>query len=119
MDIDKIACWHKSEKINPSTQNNSTVNNCNCNSFENVLKEQEVIMAKYAVPEYAVPEPDNDDNVEKYAVPDVEEPVEKRIYQPPLLKYAVPSFHGKTSPVGKYSIPEPPKPLYAIPNDSK
>ena len=124
MDIDKIACLHKKEKINPPTQNNSTLNNCNCASFDKVLKEQEVIMAKYAVPEYSIPKPTVDDEpIDKYAIPNIDDPVEednKDIKTLPLLKYAVPYYYdNKTSPVGKYSIPEPPKPLYAIPNDNK
>ena len=122
MNIDKIACWHKSEKIN--TQNNSTVNNCNCTSFDNVLKEQETIAAQKPVTKYGVPKP-KDDDIEKYAIPDIDEPVEEPSdtensikYYPPLLKYAVPNYYGeKTSPVGKYSIPSPPLPMYDIPVD--
>lgn len=128
MDIDKIACWNKSGKINSNNQ--SITNNVNGASFNDVLQEQEEIAARNVVAKYGIPpriNPNDDDNIEKYAVPDIEEPVEepeepenKIKYYPPLLKYAVPKFYGEnTSPVGKYSIPEPPKPMYAIPTDNK
>ena len=124
MDIDKIACLRKGEKVN--TQNNSNVNNCNCASFDDVLKEQEAIASKKPVPKYGIPRPKDDDLIEKYAIPDIDEPVDEPSepensikYYPPLLKYAVPNYYGeKTSPVGKYAIPSPPVPMYDIPVDS-
>lgn len=97
MNIDKIACWKRNEKLQINPSDNSS-NKSTSTSFDNVLKEQQEMLEKYSIPK------------------------QKDEQTPPImLKYAVPEYYKPVVP--KYAVPEPPvkdtenvpMPLYSIP----